>query len=102
VVPITYKSFSSTDLQLLPAVASMKCLFCVLVPAEKHGDFLQLVHQREYGSLLSCGLWPSILLFVTHFQEYLFRLSIMNMRSPVSNGIYLYTTHLSIDNCQLD
>lgn len=47
--PITYTSFSSTDLQLLPAVACVKCLFCLLVPAEKHGDFLELVHQHDSG-----------------------------------------------------
>lgn len=46
---ITCTSFSSTDLLLLPAVACMKCLFCVLVPAEKHGDFLQLVHKHDCG-----------------------------------------------------
>lgn len=33
----------STYLKLLPAIAYVKCLFFLLVPAEKHGDFLELV-----------------------------------------------------------
>lgn len=50
-LPITYTSFSSTYVQLLPAVACVKCSFCPLVPAEKHGDFLELVpfHQLSLG-----------------------------------------------------
>lgn len=87
-VPITYTSFSSTYLQLLPAVACVKCLFCLLVPAEKHGDFIELV-QHDCGEpfwlqFIACCLSLT-------FRKNLFRLYIMNMCSLMSNGIYVHT-----------
>jgi len=39
-VTIMHAPFGGLDLQSLSALAHVKCLFCLLVPAKKHGSFL--------------------------------------------------------------
>lgn len=49
-----HTTFGGLDLQSLPALAHVKCLFCLLVPAKKHGSFLNDFINMMTVNLIDC------------------------------------------------
>jgi len=98
-VTIMHAPFGGLDLQSLSALAHVKCLFCLLVPAKKHGSFLNdFINMIPVNLIALCDLIFYCLWL--RFRGVLFMPSVMNTCSPKSDSTESYI-FLSINSFHL-